>query len=239
MVRIGPRPARTAFAQLNAEPVLPAALPEWAPVCEQWGGALLGAAEAVAELIALGAGLPRDALRRRMRCGAHLLAPTGSDFAKFGAEGTVLAGFHYDLNFLTVHGRARFPGLFVWTREGRRLSVAIPEGCLLVQAAKQLEHLTAGHVLAGFHEVVVSGATAAAIAAAREAGRSLWRVSSTLFAHIASDEVLEPLGAFAALPAAGDYPRMLCGDHVNAELAAINLGAGSDGADGAAVSAQL
>jgi isopenicillin N synthase-like dioxygenase len=167
-----------------------------------------------------------------MRFGAHLLAPTGSDFVKYGAEGTVLAGYHYDLNFLTVHGKARFPGLFVWTRDGRRLGVAIPEGCLLVQAAKQFEHLTAGHVLAGFHEVVVSKPTVAAIEAARAAGRSLWRASSTLFAHIASDEVLEPLGAFAALPAAAAYPRMLCGDHVNAELAAINLGEGSDGAEG-------
>ena len=232
MRRVGPRPERTAFAQLHAEPVLPAAQPDFADVCDAWGGALLGAAEAVAELAALGAGLPRDAFRRRMHCGAHLLAPTGSDFAKFGAEGTVLAGYHYDLNFLTVHGRSRFPGLFVWTRGGERLSVAIPEGCLLVQAAKQFEHLTGGPVLAGFHEVVVSRATVAAIEAARAAGRSLWRVSSTLFAHICSDELLEPLGEYAALPSAKDYPPILCGDHVNAELAAINLGAGSDGEGG-------
>lgn len=29
----------------------------------------------------------------------------------------------------------------------------MPDGCLLVQAGKQLERLTGGHVLAGFHEV--------------------------------------------------------------------------------------
>jgi isopenicillin N synthase-like dioxygenase len=230
MWRIGPRPAVTAFAQLNAEPVLPAAIADWRDVMDAWGASLLAAAVSVAELAALGAGLPRDAFSRKMQCGAHLLAPTGSDFAKFGAEGTVLAGYHYDLNFLTVHGKSRFPGLYVWTREGRRLSVAIPDGCLLVQAAKQFEHLTAGHVLAGFHEVVVSPATVASIEAARSAGRSHWRVSSTLFSHIASDETLEPVGSFAGRPGASEYPPILCGHHVEAELAAINLGAGSDGA---------
>ena len=125
MWRIGPRPAVTAFAQLNAEPVLPAAIADWRDVMDAWGASLLAAAVSVAELAALGAGLPRDAFSRKMQCGAHLLAPTGSDFAKFGAEGTVLAGYHYDLNFLTVHGKSRFPGLYVWTREGRRLSVAM------------------------------------------------------------------------------------------------------------------
>lgn len=85
--------------------------------------------------------------------GPHLLAPTGSDFSRHGQEGTVLAGFHYDLNFLTIHGRSRYPGLFIWLRDGRRVLVRVPEGCLLVQAGKQMEYLTGGHVLAGFHEV--------------------------------------------------------------------------------------
>lgn len=35
----------------------------------------------------------------------------------------------------------------------RKMPVAVPDGCLLVQAGKQLERLTGGHVLAGFHEV--------------------------------------------------------------------------------------
>lgn len=33
------------------------------------------------------------------------------------------------------------------------MPVSVPDGCLLVQAGKQLERLTGGHVLAGFHEV--------------------------------------------------------------------------------------
>lgn len=35
----------------------------------------------------------------------------------------------------------------------RRVPVSVPDGCLLVQAGKQLERLSGGHVLAGFHEV--------------------------------------------------------------------------------------
>ena len=39
-------------------------------------------------------------------------------------------------NFLTIHGKSRFPGLFIWLRDGRRLPVAVPEGCLLLQASR-------------------------------------------------------------------------------------------------------
>jgi hypothetical protein len=38
-------------------------------------------------------------------------------------------------------------------------------------------------------QVVCTDATLAAVTAARQAGRSLWRVSSTVFGHIASDQV--------------------------------------------------
>lgn len=64
----------------------------------------------------------------------------------------MLAGWHYDLNFLSAHGKSRFPGLAVWLQDGRRLPVSIPDGCLLLQAGKQLEWLTGGHVRAGMHE---------------------------------------------------------------------------------------
>lgn len=104
-----------------------------------WGGRLLGALTAVAEMAAVGLGLPADALSSRMLLAPNLLAPTvrrggrgracseearadppsdararellqASDLSRFGKEGTVLAGYHYDLNALTIHGRSRFPG---------------------------------------------------------------------------------------------------------------------------------
>lgn len=92
----------------------------------------------------------------------HLLAPTASDLVKYGKEDNILAGFHTDLNFLTIHGRSRYPGLNIWARNtGKRIAVKFPaQGrYLLVQAGKQLEHLSGGLIKAGFHEVVVNKAT--------------------------------------------------------------------------------
>jgi hypothetical protein len=47
-------------------------------------------------------------------------------------------------------------------------------------------------------QVVVTPGTQAAVSAAAAAGRSCWRVSSTLFSHIASDVTLEPLEGFSS-----------------------------------------
>jgi len=154
---------------------------------DSWGGKLLGAVATAAEMLERGLGLAPGAFTGRMARGPHLLAPTGSDLARHGREGTVFAGAHTDLNFLTIHGRSRFPGLHVWLRDGRRVPVAVPDGCLLIQAGKQAEWLTGGHIVAGFHEVVFTEATARAVERARGEGRCLWRVSSTVFAHVASD----------------------------------------------------
>ncbi|KAG0569278.1 hypothetical protein KC19_6G079500 [Ceratodon purpureus] len=223
MWRIGPRPTKTRFQELNAEPVIPESFPEWVDVMNGWGHKMIAAVEVVAEMAALGFGLPKTAFTSLMKQGPHLLAPTGSDLSKYGDLNNVFAGYHYDLNFLTIHGRSRFPGLFIWLKDGRKVPVKVPEGCLLLQAGKQLEWLTGGECAAGMHEVVVSENTLQAVEASRKAGRSLWRVSSTMFAHIASDEVLKPLGHFAKATASTNYPPMCAGEYVEAELAAINL----------------
>ena len=100
---------------------------------DMWGSKMLDAVTSFAEMAAVGFDLPSDAFISRLHCGPHLLAPTGSNFNKFNEEGTVLAGYHYDLNFLTIHGKSRFPGLFIWTRDGTRTALEIPDGCLLIQ----------------------------------------------------------------------------------------------------------
>ncbi len=57
---------------------------------------------------------PHDTLHTPNAQGPHLLAPTGSYLGgELAHEGNVFAGYHYDMNFLTLHGRSRFPGLFV------------------------------------------------------------------------------------------------------------------------------
>ena len=222
--RIGPLPPFTSqFPNLNMDPVIPPEIPRWKDVMDGWGNKLLECLKVVAELAATGFDLPADAFTSKMLYGPHLLAPTGSDYATFHAEGTVLAGYHYDLNFLTIHGKSRYPGLYIWTRKGKRKAVSIPDGCLLIQAGKQLEYLTGGHVLAGFHEVVISKETCAVIDQRKREGKSLWRVSSTLFGHIQSDQRLDPLAPFVTPDTKTKFPPMLAGDQVTEELRAISL----------------
>ena len=64
----------------------------------------------------------------------------------------------------------------------------------------------------------------AATEAARAKGQSLWRVSSTVFGHVASHQLLRPLGVhFPGLPSASRYPAITAGDYVEQELSAIAL----------------
>ncbi|KAL9242606.1 hypothetical protein vseg_016592 [Gypsophila vaccaria] len=223
MWRIGPRPTNTRFKELNAEPVIPEGFVEWKGTMDSWGSKMISATEVVAEMAAIGFGLPKDAFTSLMKQGPHLLAPTGSDLNRYGQKGVVFAGYHYDLNFLTIHGRSRFPGLNIWLSNGEKVEVKVPVGCLLIQTGKQIEWLTGGECIAGMHEVVVTERTLEAIKLASEQKRSLWRVSSTLFAHIASDTVLKPLGQFAESAHASKYPPMCAGEFVEKELAVINL----------------
>lgn len=46
---------------------------------------------------------------------------------------------------------------------------------------------------------------------------------SQLFAHVASDAVLKPLGHFSNSALASTYPLMCAGEFVEKELAVINL----------------
>ncbi len=81
-----------------------------------WGNHMIRAVETAAEMAAIGMGIDKSTFTERMKFGAHLLSPTGSDLKKYDV-GTAFAGFHYDLNFITVHGKSRYPGLYIWRRD--------------------------------------------------------------------------------------------------------------------------
>jgi len=197
-------PYKTQYPGLNAPNVVPQAedlKSRWSTTMEKWGKSMKDAVANLAEMTAIGLGLPSETFREAGKYGPHILAPTGSDLVKYGQKDTILAGFHSDLNFLTIHGRSRYPGLHIWARNtGKRMQVKIPEGnYLLVQAGKQLEHLSGGLIKAGFHEVVVNEPTLAVIARrkAQYPERPLIRVSSTFFWHLSSDFDLAPIAALA------------------------------------------
>lgn len=228
--RCGERPSKSDFPELNAEQVVPESFKsEWSTTMDTWGTVLFKTISIVSQMLALGLHLPLNTFKEKLEYGPHLLAPTGVDMRKYGSEiGTTLAGYHYDLNMLTVHGRARFPGLFTWTRGGKRVAVEVPPGYLLVQTGVQLEHLTGGYFKKGMHEVVVSEetklATEKAIADSSAGGdMGVWRVSSTLFGHVRSDTSLKPLRQFATCDPEGFYKDIRAGEQVAEELKTLEL----------------
>lgn len=165
-----------------------------------------------------------------MQQGSHLLAPTASDLMKYEV-GTAFAGFHYDLNFISIHGKSRYPGLFLWTRDWKKSAVKIPQGCLLMQAGIMFEWMTGGYVLAGFHEVVYTDATKRQLEqnlVDREQGirKSTWRISSTCFSHLRYDVDIGPLPELSHLiddQARAKYTPMTAHDKLIEELKAVNL----------------
>ena len=183
-----------------------------------WGNKLYQSVWVISKALAIGLNMHPHYFQQLLLYGPHLLAPTGTDLERFGTENTVMAGYHYDLNFLTCHGKSCYPGLFIWLKNGSRISVKIPDGCLLMQAGMQLEWLTGGYIKAGFHEVVVSLDTLKKIEENKKMKKSLWRVSSTFFSHCRSDAWLEPFNNTNK-----KYPRIQAGTQVQNELEDINL----------------
>ncbi|GAA5929507.1 hypothetical protein JCM1841_005955 [Sporobolomyces salmonicolor] len=217
--RMGNPPPSTSFPSLAMSNVTPRAFAStWKTQMEDWGTQIKRTVEDVSEMLAVGLGLERDELRRAGQYGSHLLAPTATDLAKYGRVGEIFAGFHtgspFALRFSPRDSpadrclaRSEFPhyprpitlsGLHVWARNsGKRISVKLPPGHLLVQAGKQLEHLTGGLILAGYHEVVCTPATLASLSARQSstspsASRPPIRISSTFFWHLSNDYVLRP-----------------------------------------------
>lgn len=174
----------------------PKDFPEFAEVMNSWGTHMINGCYTVAQMAAVGMGLEKNIFTEKMDGGQHKLAPTGSDLSKFDVS-TTFAGFHYDFNFLTIHGKSRYPGLFAWLRTGEKFTVAVPEGHLLLQAGKQFEYITGGYINCGFHEVMYTEKVKELRDKALKEGRIPWRISSTLFSHLREDVDLKPIGKFA------------------------------------------
>jgi len=234
-------PYETEYPALNAPNVVPEAPHlngRWITNMEKWGRSMKDAVEDLADMASIGLRLSRDTFRKAGKYGPHLLAPTASDLNKFNKKDTILAGFHTDLNFLTIHGRSRYPGLHIWARNtGKRIPVKFPPKgrYLLVQAGKQLEHLSGGLIKAGFHEVVVSQATIETLERRKieQPERPLIRISSTFFWHLSSDYDLEPIPSLSSRARAlgadqnndeeNVYQAMKVGQQVQNELRHIAL----------------
>jgi len=116
---VGPRLADTKFPW-STEIVFPEGFIDWKEKMDNWGNKLLAVGETLAEMAAIGFGLPRNAFVDLMKYAPHLLAPTASDLNKYGTKDQVLAGYHQDLNFISLHGKSRYSGLHIWLRDGKK-----------------------------------------------------------------------------------------------------------------------
>lgn len=211
------------YAQLDPEHTNPKDFPELGEIMENWGRNLFNCVMTVSEMAALGFDLPKDIFSQKLLTGHNLVAPTGSDLMRHGL-GTIFAGFHYDFNFLTIHGKSNFPGLYIWLRTGEKIPVTIPDGYLLLQSGRQFEIVTGGHVIKGMHEVVYDERTDQKVQQLKKHGaKDIWRVSSTMFTHYGSDYILEPLDKFKTPEAVRKYKPISAYDLKEEELKAINL----------------
>lgn len=228
-IRLGEADSRNPNDPLNQAAVIPQAFHDrWQSVTESWGSKLLSTGETVLAMIEHILGTERRRLRDMTIGAPHLLGPNAADLDQLTVPGTIVNAYHYDLNSLSIHGPATYPGLRIWLRNGTSLWVKVPPGCILIQVGQQLEHLTGGLFTAGMHEVVVSDTALAA----RQRGASPLRISSPCFQHFASHhqlEVLPQIRDYLHLSEADwqelqkQYPPMLVGEQVERELRMIGL----------------
>ena len=205
-------------------------LEDWENKMNKWGEKLLQTAVTAAEMAAIGMGLDKNTFSQKMIGGAHLLGPTGTDLKRYDV-GTTLAGLHYDIALLTVHGKSRFPGLYVWLRNWKKVAVSVPKGCLLIQAGTTFEHITGGYILSGYHEVIYTEATKQALLKAEQEvqngkDRILWRVSSTMFSHLSNNTDISPLKELAHLynkDTPTKYKKMTAYEKLMEELRATSM----------------
>ena len=100
----------------------------------------------------------------------------------------------------------------------------------MLQAGKTFENITGGYVLAGFHEVIYTDQTKAAMQKAEAEGRSTWRISSTMFTHFRCDTDCSPMSELSHLYShedAAKYPKMTAFDILMTELDATNMVGGA------------
>ena len=218
MWKLGDIPINTNFSDVNSHHVIPDNFPGWDIKMNNWGNQMLSTVKTITELLAIGLDLDKNYFKNQSKYGAHLLAPTGIDVSKYPID-TIVAGYHYDISFLTIHGKSRYSGLYIWTREGKKILVKVPPGCLLLQVGRELEYLTGGYCMAGFHEVIINKEAKELL----NKRKSPWRVSTTVFYHMDSDSILQPIERFRNVKTLKKYPKIIQGDYLKEELKHINL----------------
>ena len=123
--------------------------------------------------------LPKNFFEEKIDQASNILATTCYKYPKKYVK--VVAGKHRDVSFITLHIKATHPGLYLFSRKGKRFPAIVPKNCILIQAGAQLEYMTSGKILAGYHEVVAEGCP----------GET--RVANPFFVHLKGGVTLETI----------------------------------------------
>lgn len=91
---IGERDKSQEEGLMMYENVCPEGFPKWETTMNTWGNHMLKGCEVVSEMAAEGLGLEKNVFTDKMKYAGHLLAPTGSNLAKFDIN-DIFAGVHY------------------------------------------------------------------------------------------------------------------------------------------------
>ncbi|CAD8207667.1 unnamed protein product [Paramecium pentaurelia] len=187
--------------QYNPPQWVPKDFPNFERIMNKWQISLLRTTELVLEILSLAFNEKQDFFYNNMNKATHLLSPIGCDLQKHQIN-TRFSGYHYDLNFITVHTKSRFPGLFVWLPNGKRVELRIPEQTVLLQPGKLFELMTGGVYKAGYHEAFLTEE------AKRESIKQnkRWRVTSTLFTMLNDDTILQTMPYFKDLSNCNQAP---------------------------------
>ena len=197
----------------------------FAAAMNDWATLELNTVFTVSEMAALGLGLESDTFSKLLQGGPHLFHPTGSDMDAY-KPGTIFNGLHYDPNFLTIHGRSRYPGLYLWKKNQEKFPAwtpSHPQDALMLQAGIQFESLTGGQVLAGMHEVIYTEDAAKALDNYKKIKNNFWRVAALLFAQVRHDALLEPLTNFKNAESSAKYPPITAYEQLKNELRSHKL----------------
>lgn len=206
--RLTPVEENTEFPNITGENVIPTEIPNWCETIENMGECFMNIYDSLLLLLAEELNVEKSYFQDLCHNGNHMIAPTFSDLSKYGKLNTILAGFHSDISFFTIHGKSKFSGLNIWTRNNEKITVQVPDGYFLVQAGKQLQYVTGGYILAGFHEVIVNEKTIEQYEKALKDNKPTVRVSSTFFGHINSDKYMDVLEQFRNEETLALYPKV-------------------------------
>jgi Isopenicillin N synthase and related dioxygenases len=195
-------PAASPLAASMPPNVWPAEIPAFRDTFEELFGQFDQAGARILSAIAIDLGLSSDWFDAPIEDGNSVLRLLHYPPVEEAAGGAIRAGAHEDINLITLLLGAQEAGLELLAKDGRWLSVAPPEGAMVVNIGDMLQRLT-NHVLPSTtHRVRNPSGERAAHS----------RYSMPFFLHLRSDFRFETLDNCVSTDNPDRYPEAITAD---------------------------